>query len=273
MVLGPLCLKLTQARLRTLHPALPFRLTGAANSGELTAMPTEDQPDVPKMPFDEQAAVENLERLKRELEASRQRRKDASAAFDTFVNSFHKPSGAAARAAPPRVEARGLSPRFDAPPFPASHRPSRRPFPTVGLVAGGVLAVAAGLLLTRPWRGDSRESPPPQPTAVESPAPIDPSSAAGQPAATPPAATPASEAPTQLVAVGDVWVRVTVDGVRVVERELEAGARIPLRGRTIVVRAGNAGAVRMRINGEDHGPLGAEGVVLTRTYTTSTPGR
>ena len=267
MVLGPLCLKLTQARLRTLHPALPFRLTGAANSGELTAMPTEDQPDVPKVPFDEQAAVENLERLKRELEASRQRRKEASAAFDTFVNSFHKPSGAA-RAAPPGLEARGPSPRFDAQPFPASHRPSRRPLSTMGLVAGGVLALAAGLLLTRPWRGASRESPPPQPTAVESAAPIDPASAAGQPAA-----TPASDAPTQLVAVGDVWVRVTVDGVRVVERELEAGARIPLRGRTIVVRAGNAGAVRMRINGEDHGPLGAEGVVLTRTYTTSSPGR
>ena len=235
-------------------------------------MPTEDQPDVPKAPFDEQAAVEHLERLKRELEASRQRRNDASAAFDSFVNSFHKPSGAAARSAAPRTESRGLSPRFDAPPFPPS-RGARKPLPTVGLVAGGVVAVAAALLLTRTWRGSHPEGAPAAPTTVESPASSQPTGASGETATPASAAVPASNAPAELVASGDVWVRVTVDGVRVVERELEAGARIPLRGRTIVVRAGNAGAVRMTINGEDRGPLGAEGVVLTRTYTTSSPGR
>jgi hypothetical protein len=252
---------------------LPFRLTLAANRGELTPMPTEDQPDVPKAPFDEQAAVEHLERLKRELEASRVRRKEASIAFDTFVNSFHKPSGAATRAAPPSdVELRVPAPRLEAPPWPTSHGAPRKPLPKAGLVAGGVLAVAAGLLLARAWRGSPSDAPPAR-TSVESAASTEAPNAAAQPAATPTSDSPASHAPAELVAIRDVWVRVTVDGVRVIERELESGARIPLRGRTIVVRAGNAGAVRMTIDGEDRGPLGAEGIVLTRTYTTSSPGR
>lgn len=229
-------------------------------------MPTEDQPDIPKAPFDEQAAVEHLERLKRELEASRVRRKEASIAFDTFVNSFHKPSGAATRAAPSHVEPREPARRLEAPPWPTSQGTPRKPLPKMGLVAGGVLAVAAGLLLTRAWRGSPSDAPPAR-TSVERAASTE------APAATPATDSPATEAPAELVAVGDVWVRVTVDGVRVIERELESGARIPLRGRTIVVRAGNAGAVRMTIDGEDRGPLGAEGIVLTRTYTTSSPGR
>ena len=48
-----------------------------------------------------------------------------------------------------------------------------------------------------------------------------------------------------------------------------AGARVPLRGRAITIRAGNAGAVRVVIDGQDRGVLGAEGVVVTRTFTSS----
>ena len=61
----------------------------------------------------------------------------------------------------------------------------------------------------------------------------------------------------------------TVDGTREVERELNANERIPLRaGRTFVIRAGNAGAIRLTINGEDRGTLGREGEVITRTVKT-----
>ena len=45
---------------------------------------------------------------------------------------------------------------------------------------------------------------------------------------------------------GAVWMRVTVDGQRVVEREVPEGTRIPLNGSQIVIRAGDAGAVRCR---------------------------
>jgi uncharacterized protein DUF4115 len=67
-----------------------------------------------------------------------------------------------------------------------------------------------------------------------------------------------------------VWLRVVVDGNRTVEREVDANASIPLpAGRTFVVRAGDAGAVRFFLNGHDQGPLGAEAQVVTRTFTSS----
>jgi hypothetical protein len=61
---------------------------------------------------------------------------------------------------------------------------------------------------------------------------------------------------------------VLVDGNREVERELEANAVVPLpAGRTYVVRAGDAGAVRFLLNGQDQGPLGRDGIVATRTFS------
>jgi hypothetical protein len=65
-----------------------------------------------------------------------------------------------------------------------------------------------------------------------------------------------------------VWVRVIADGVQVLERELPPDTRIPIAAKkTVVIRAGDAGAVRVALRGEDQGPHGADGEVLTRTYT------
>jgi hypothetical protein len=64
-----------------------------------------------------------------------------------------------------------------------------------------------------------------------------------------------------------VWVRVIADGERIVERELPADTRIPFSAeKTIVIRTGDAGAVRLSIRGEDRGVLGRDGVVVTRTF-------
>jgi hypothetical protein len=63
-----------------------------------------------------------------------------------------------------------------------------------------------------------------------------------------------------------------VDGRRAVEGELQADAHVPLGpGRTIVIRAGDAGAIRLAINGKDQGPLGGDGEVVTRTFTAPAP--
>ena len=65
-----------------------------------------------------------------------------------------------------------------------------------------------------------------------------------------------------------VWVRVLVDGERAVERELRGNERIPLRAqRTIAIRAGDAGALRVMIAGQDQGTLGRDGEVVSRTFT------
>ena len=143
---------------------------------------------------------------------------------------------------------------------------------TVGprlLAPAGVLVVlaAVGALLTRKWHSPperSSRSIPTIPAVRQNPQPA--TARDRQPAAPPEPSPPRSE----ILAVRRVWVRVVVDGVKTTERELEAGERVALPpGRTAAIRAGNAGAVQVTINGEDRGSLGAEGEVAD-AHTPST---
>lgn len=234
-------------------------------------MPTEHESHVP---FNEQAALEELERLQRALEESRQKRKDASAAFDQFVNSFRREPSRQPRPehdAWPRAEV-GPSTlvrdsRITPPVLPATRR---KRLPAVGIFAGAVVAVAAGVAATRMWRAAPPQSPastsvsntaPAAPTTTRTPLPQ--SSEPGVPTGT----------QSELRALRHVWVRATVDGKRILERELKAGDRVPLNGRTIVIRAGDAGAVRVVIDGQDRGNVGETGIAVTRTYTSSATSR
>ena len=229
----------------------------------------------PRPRFDEQKAAAELERLQQELEESRRRRKDASAAFDAFVNSFHhKDARGRADRPSPRPDSRPLAPPLDLPVGMAASGaagaswqvPARRRAVPVPLVVGGVVVIATALVLTRAWRTPEERAGAAQPSRV-TPA-LDPA----VPSATPgvpnlPAAGAAGALQAELVALRGVWVRATVDGVRVVERELRTDERVPLRAaRTLVIRAGDAGALQMRVNGQDRGVLGADGIVVTRTY-------
>lgn len=229
----------------------------------------------PRPRFDEQKAAAELERLQQELEESRRRRKDASAAFDAFVNSFHHKDQRGRTERPlPRPDSRPLAPKLDVPVGMAASGaagaswqvPARRRAVPVPLILGGVVAIAAGLVLTRAWRTAE------EPAASAQPSLATPASGPTLPVA-PGAATTAPAAASggvqaELVALRGVWVRATADGVRVVERELRPDERIPLRAaRALVIRAGDAGAVRMSVNGQDRGVLGADGIVVTRTYS------
>ena len=273
-------------------------------------------------PWDERAALEELERLKRGIEEWRQRRKEVQAEFDRFVRGFRTMppereildppamNGAVRKSelalgetlaadgsvaapltsvpiSPMTVKDPAISPSdpdsSTAPPyFPivattvndgAPSRGQRTRRTQLIAVTGGVaVAIAAGALLMRTWGGKpdgssgaskqsaaGRAIQAPRPTAPSNPTPI-------------PAIPDATR--SEITALRRVWVRVIVDGTREVEREMQAGERIPLRaGRTTVIRAGNAGAVRVTINGEDRGTLGPEGEVVTRTLQTATPTR
>jgi hypothetical protein len=224
-------------------------------------------------PFDEQAAQDKLERLRIEVEQSRKRRKDASDAFDAFVGSFRKDGrndSAPLSPTPPPVaeEVRPVVTTYDEPmPYPARVAASRRPLPRTGVIVGAVAVVATGFMLTRTWRG----SPDDRSAATSTPAP---SQSGAIPAAIAPSATQPIPGMLQgeLAAVRRVWIRATVDGARVVERELQANERVTLRpARTIVVRAGDAGAVRIVLDGRDQGLLGANGIAVTRTFTAAAP--
>jgi hypothetical protein len=71
-----------------------------------------------------------------------------------------------------------------------------------------------------------------------------------------------------LTATRDCWVTATADGERAIFRLLQAGDRETLRGdREVVIRAGDAEALLLTINGRETGALGAPGEVRTLRIT------
>jgi hypothetical protein len=247
--------------------------------------------------FDEQAASEELERTRQALEESRQRRKRASEEFDAFLRSFASPGSApppagSAPAVPPRRLVREPSAPLvpheqgaagEPAPVPSSappEPPAPSPLPIVVTALGasprprhkarvyGGIALAAGAVAIVAWRV---RSPEPAPTTAR-PVAAAAAPAAPQPGASTPSSSPAPGAPRQGVSAElrttrPVWVRVTVDGKQVLERELAADQRLPFTAvRTVTIRAGDAGAVRVSLNGADQGTLGPDGQVVTRSF-------
>jgi hypothetical protein len=265
-------------------------------------------------PWNEGAALEELERLKRGIDECRRRRKELQAEFDGFVRSFRTPTREvstsdavtihdprAADGQPPLPMAAPADVVTPTEPLPAKARPlsqadegavpailvsqgaespphrsapvslgwrsmdARTRRAVLGTSAAAVLVVGvAAVFLMRP-----------EPRAPQGTTGLGPSQAAGvapqtsRPASAPGVAQPitdAGPAPSEILAERRVWVRVVVDGVKTVERELGAGEHVALpAGTSAVIRAGNAGAIRVRVHGQDRGLLGEEGEVVTRT--------
>lgn len=293
-------------------------------------------------PFDERAALEELERLRGQIQQYRSQRKALEEEFDRFVRSFKAPQEttgtpapvkqvreAVAPAVPPAMPDAGparpqqpaiepepapapqqlpavppdLPPaRLDSPPAaldsppaaadspaaapepgtmppelpgvapdlpPAAPAPlpadasSRASFGAPMVIGGAVILLVAGGLVT--WTVRSGGGPQPSPSALP-PSATPTRAAPPEPPASAPAEAPAPR--TELTTIRRVWMRVLVDGERVLEREVPADTHVPLTAeKTIVVRTGDAGAVRLSIRGRDQGFLGREGEVVTRTFT------
>jgi len=63
------------------------------------------------------------------------------------------------------------------------------------------------------------------------------------------------------------WVTMTVDGSRQIYRLVQPGERERQQGREFVIRAGDAGALQLALDGAPARPLGASGEVLTLRIT------
>lgn len=245
-------------------------------------------------PFDERAVLQELERLQEQIRMYKSKRQAVEETFDQFVRSFKRRDEPVATT-PAADETPGPATFSVAPPLagavPPAHgsgstaatvrpvvedgdalAPEAMPVPPVhqravsttrALRAAAVLIVAiAGSLLT--WILWIDRSGSVRPASDRSAAPVTaPTPAAAQPSPTPITASPAE---SEITTTRRVWVRVVVDGNRVLERELPADTRVPLRAqKTIVIRTGDAGAVRLSIAGRDQGFLGRTGEVVTRT--------
>lgn len=245
-------------------------------------------------PFNEQEALAELERLAERIQLSRRQRERAVEEFDAFVRTFRSPGGRQVAVAvashhpviedlPPEVErpvpavvslppsVESWQPAVDTFP-PALESPSPREWPVapptgrknrLAVALVGLLLVAAVILLARSWR--SAPAPPPATTVHPTPA----SEVVPPPVSSPTApAAPARALNVELTIIRPVWVRAVVDERRAVERELNAGEKIPLSAdRSILIRADDGGAIRLTVDGRDQGTLGRDGQILTRAFT------
>jgi uncharacterized protein DUF4115 len=167
-----------------------------------------------------------------------------------------------AEALPVAVEPPPDPPAASSAPLPPPNATSRSTTGTRTVIGGALIVLAAGGLATWTLRNGAPKSTLPAAPGPET-APTSPRSQLP-----PPSAAVSSSRESELTTVRRVWIRVIVDGERVLEREVPAGTRVPLEARTtIVIRTGDAGAVRLSIAGQDQGVLGGAGEVVTRTFT------
>jgi hypothetical protein len=232
-------------------------------------------------PFDEQAALAELERLADKIQITRRQRAAAVDEFDAFVRGFREDRHAAARAAEAAApsSSSGSMPAATTTPQPreplqntsaslASALPTTTPrsAPRARSIVPLALAIAALIVvvvIVRSMAGRAPATPPAAAPAATAPAP-QPSVSA--PAPTVPAA-PARAINIELTTLRPVWTRVVVDDKKTVERELAAGTKIPIGAdRSVVIRAGDAGAVRLTVDGKDQGVMGKDGFPATRSF-------
>lgn len=134
-------------------------------------------------------------------------------------------------------------------------------------VAGAVAAIAVAIVF---W--PSRETPPrATPTAALLPLPVT-APVQARPVTSPAAVTDAQVklAPVDLLVRAESvsYVKAWVDGGQPLERELSAGQEWHLRGqKKIEFLTGNAGGVKLWLNGREVAPLGPPGRVRKRVFT------
>jgi hypothetical protein len=177
----------------------------------------------------------------------------SAAAVDAFPEE--SPKETPATRDPFRIESRSVPVALSIP-----GRSSTR-IPLAAGVGAAVLVIAVAAFFT--LRGNGDEAAPTDQVTAEPPA------AAPQPAAQP-APAPVGMPPqrAEISTLRQVWIRVMVDGQKVIERELPPNTHIPLNPVSqFVVRAGDAGAVRVAIEGKDLGLVGADGQVATKAFS------
>jgi cytoskeletal protein RodZ len=132
-------------------------------------------------------------------------------------------------------------------------KPTPKPSPSAAATSPAPAAVASVV---------PSASPQASPTASAAPAGAASPTASATPAPSP---TP-STGRLELVIQERSWVEVRANGRLVFEGLMRPGQRRTVNGETIEVTAGNAGGVRIFINGADSGVLGDRGMVVTKTF-------
>jgi hypothetical protein len=213
------------------------------------------------------AALVELQRLHAAILASRERR------------GVGPTASAAAAASPEALAAQQLTRRLQADAATTDDVSTEGPRARRGwwiAVAAAVVVAGAWLAVNQSQRPEViTEAAPPKaaPPGSETGSGVEPavpSAPAGAGAPEPAVSRAASTRPVQvsLTTIRPVWLRVTIDGARALQREVAAGETLSFAGdRAVVVRSGDAGAVQATLNGTDRGALGLRGWPLTVALT------
>ena len=232
-------------------------------------------------PFDEQAALAQLERLRAEREAAQQIHNQKWEAFDRLIRSIPAPQDASRpdHQEPSQTGAFAENSVTSHAPRSSSTRERSRGAraPRGRWIAGAVItaAVAAVVIVAFTVPRDRPRTPAVPETSSPATSPVAPAVPQAQtPMGTPtPITRPPEAASLVLHAAAPVWMRVTVDGDKKIERVVAAGERLSFTGKAVVVRVGNGGDVFVVTNGRED-PFGVAGQPVTRTFTLpSSPGR
>ncbi|MEX2325132.1 MAG: RodZ domain-containing protein [Nitriliruptoraceae bacterium] len=140
------------------------------------------------------------------------------------------------------------------------------------LLIGVVIVAGLGFLGTISTRFSPETANPDEPIGTP-PAPAPQVEEDSDPEPTP--VEPAPEPEPQFAGVEVIlaleeasWLRVTVDGAVLIEQVVQAGETLQYQAEAeVILRVGNAGGVRVEVNGEDLGALGGRGQVAEVVYT------
>ena len=138
------------------------------------------------------------------------------------------------------------------------------------LVVGFVvlIAVVGGSVALLSYINAPAKEPPE--VSQQAPTPAKPADPA-VPAADEKAKAAAQEVQVSMRLTDHCWAEVQVDGKTVFEGMLEKGKTEHWKGKeTVILRAGNAGAVELTVNGKNLGKLGNKGEVVERRFTKDT---
>ncbi len=134
----------------------------------------------------------------------------------------------------------------------------------VALVGGGAALVS---FINSPARETAAPTAPARPESQPTQTPAAEANAVDEARA----ASPAKDVRVSVTLTERCWTEVTVDGKTVFEGILEKGKTENWQGKeSIVLRAGNAGALEVTVNGKKLGTFGDEGAVVERTFTRTT---
>ena len=245
--------------------------------------------------FDEQRVLHELEQLQLAIRATRAQRDRVQAEFDAQLRAFEPPTlSHTPPPAPPRTFAvpsiptngagqfstRSIESAIErapesAPDQSAFAEPVSEDAPASSGSSGRQLAIVAAIVVVASivllWmfnRAPNASAPPVAQQAAHTIPSVPPLPEVRKPAAPP---VDPHLLRIDLRTLRRVWLRVSVDGRIAIEREVAEGEQLPFGAdRSIVVRAGDAGAVTVRVGGVDQGTIGRDGEVLTRTFTAPT---